>query len=302
MAEKLRPDFLIVGLQRSGTVWTGAILNSHPDIACFPNIPFDPRPNGNKIGDVDFFNTLATLEPGEHKFTRSLDRYLTMYNKVFADLVLLVNTLPKKEFYKIMQQRYSDYCDKIRGNKKIVGENTTDYVFHLDFIDSFYPNIKKICVIRDPKDKITSWHFSLVNKGRRKEKKVTEDFVTDYLNERIVEEYKALLSYSGHIHCVTYEKMVSNPEKTIGGMLDYLKVKKSSEIISAMIENASFENQTKRVGGVARKQGKEDRSSQIRKGVVGDWENHMTAGVAKIIDESVEDLRNRVFEKYKVMH
>ena len=103
-------------MQRSGTIWLGAILNSHPDIACFPNVPFDQSLKRNTIGDVDFFNILAGLEPGEHKFTRPLERYLTMYNMVFADLVPFVKTLPREEFYKVMQKRYSEYCEKMRGD------------------------------------------------------------------------------------------------------------------------------------------------------------------------------------------
>ncbi len=302
MAKKLRPNFLIVGMQRSGSVWLGAILNSHPDIACFPNIPFDPQPGGNKIGDVDFFNILAGLEPGEHKFTLPLNRYLAMYNKFFADLVPLEKTLPREEFYKVMQKRYSECCDKIRGDKKLVGENTTDYIFHLNFIDKLYPGIKKICIIRDPKDKIVSWHFSLVNKGRRKEKEVTKDFALGYLNERIIPEYEALLTYDGSIHCITYEKLVLEPEKTIADILDYFEVQKSPEIISHMIKNASFEKQTVRAEGVARKAGEENRTSQIRKGVAGDWKNHMPQGLAQKIDAAVADLRKEAFKKYQVYH
>lgn len=297
---QLRPDFLIVGMQRSGTIWTGAILNSHPEIACFPNIPFDPSPGGNKIGDVDFFNIVGGLEPGEHKFTRPIERYLTMYNRVFADLVPLKDTLPREKFYRVMQKRYSEYCDRMRGNKRLVGENTTDYVFHLNFIDRLYPGIKKICSIRDPKDKIVSWHFSLVNKGKRTEKEVTENFALGYLKERIIPEYEALLSYSGEVHCFLYEKMVSEPEKTIAPLLDYLEVKKSPEIISHMIENASFEKQTARAEGASRGRGEEKRGSQVRKGVAGDFKNHMSEKLIKIVDNATAELRKKVFKKYNV--
>ena len=299
-AKKIRPDFLIVGMQRSGSVWLGAILNSHPDIACFPNIPFDASPGGNKIGDVDFFNILGGLEPGEHKFTRPLERYRTMYNMVFADLVSLFETLPREDFYRAMQKRYSEYCDKLRGDKKMIGENTTDYVFHLDFIDHLYPWIPKICIIRDPKDKIVSWHFSLVNKGRRREKEVTEDFAMEYLKERIIPEYEALLAYGGKVHCITYEKLVAGPEKTIAGMLDYLEINKSPEITKDMIENASFEKQTARAEGASRKRGEEKSTSQIRKGIAGDWKNNMSKELAKKIDDATKGLRKKVFEKYNI--
>ena len=107
-----------------------------------------------------------------------------MYNKVFSDLVSYKDKVPKMDFYRIMQNRYSDYCNSFRGNKKLVGENTADYIFHLDLIDSLYPDMKKICIIRDPKDKITSWHWSLYNKGRIEEVSITEQFVLEYLNQK----------------------------------------------------------------------------------------------------------------------
>ena len=192
---KLRPDFLIVGMERSGTIWTSATLNEHPEIASFPSLPFVISADVQRAGEVHFFNTLASLEQDvEPAFIRPLSDYLTKYGKVFADLVPLAKTIPKEEFYKMMTQRYSDHCDRQRGSKKIVGESTPAYVFYLDFIDSFYPGIKKICSIREPKDKITSWHFSLLNKGKKTEKEITERFAMDYVEERIVKEYKALFS------------------------------------------------------------------------------------------------------------
>ncbi|MBI1999162.1 MAG: sulfotransferase domain-containing protein [Parcubacteria group bacterium] len=302
MAEKLRPDFLIVGMERSGSLWTSATLNAHPDIASFPALPFQ-GPNGElRVGEVHFFNTLATVN-GENPsaFTRPIEDWLTKYGKVFADLVEHKDKIPKKEFIAMCVRRYSDYCDRQRGNKKIVGESTPAYVFHLDFIDSLYPSMQKICIMRDPKDKIVSWHFSLVSKGRRNEKEVTEDFALDYLRERIVKEYEALLAYKGWVHCITYEKMTVDPVRVIKGMLSYLGVGATDEIISHMIQEASFENMTLRhTKKEGRQRGEEVSGDSMRKGVVGDFKAHMTADLAETIDEAVADVRAKVFTKYDV--
>jgi len=297
---KLRPDFLIIGMERSGTLWTSAILNEHPEIASFPNLPFKISADEIRAGEVHFFNTLVSLEPNtEGKFTRPLSDYLTKCGQVFADLVPLADKVPKEEFYRLMIKRYSDYCDRQRGDKKIVGESTPAYVFYLDFIDSFYPGIKKICSIREPKDKITSWHFNLLRKGRKTEKLITEEFALDYVKTRIVKEYEALLEYKGPVHCITYEMMSYNPQKTVQGLLDYLEIGTSDEVIARMIHSASFEEMTRRHSKkVGRKRGEEDPQESLRRGVVGDWKNHIDEDLALSIDTAVAPFRKEVFKKY----
>jgi len=297
------PNFLIVGMERSGTLWTSATLNEHPEIASFPSLPFMSSPGETRAGEVHFFNTLASLEPNmEGKFTRPLSDYLIKYGKVFADLVPLSEKLSKEEFYKMMCERYSEHCNKQRGDKRIVGESTPAYVFHLYFIDSLYPGIKKICSIRDPKDKIVSWHFSCLKKGRKTEEEVTEEFALGYLNERIIPEYKALLDYDKSIHCISYEAMNRDPHSVARGLLDYLEVEAGEGIIEGMVQRASFEEMTKRHtrSDSGRKAGEEDRQESLRKGVTGDWKNHLGGDLAQKINSLVGPLRESVFEKYNV--
>ena len=297
-----RPDFLIIGMGRSGSLWTSAMLNAHPDIASFPSLPFHTTSGEKRVGEVHFFNTLASLEPGtKDKFTRPISGYLTMYGKVFADLVPYQRKVSKEKFYKMLVERYSEHCDNQRGKKKIVGELTSEYLFHRDFIDSFYPGIKKICIIRDPKDKIVSWHFRTISTGKKKETKLTESFVFDYLKKRIIKEYKALLDYKGSVHCMTFEKLHEDTAKTIRDAIEYLNMPVSNKIIDKIIEKGSFKAMTARDTKTnGREIGEEDNMAQIRKGIVGDWRNHMDKDLAKEIDNSTRDLRRKVFKKYSI--
>ena len=296
------PHFLIVGMGRSGSLWTSAMLNAHRDIASFPFLPFYTTSGEKRVGEVHFFNTLASLEPGtEGRFTRPISGYLTMYGGVFADLVPHEKKVSKEKFYAMLAKRYSEHCNSQRGKKKIVGELTSEYLFHLNFVDSFYPNIKKICIIRDPKDKTVSWHFRTIATGKKNEEKLTREFAIDYLNKRIIKEYEALLNYDGSVHCITYEKLREDTPKYIKGAVQYLGMPVSDTIISRMIEEGSFESMTARdTKAKGRKRGEEDSTAQIRKGVIGDWKNHLSADVAQEIDNATRDLRHRVFKKYNV--
>lgn len=299
---KYRPDFLIVGMERSGTHWVAALLNNHPDIACFPTLPFYNELGEQRVGELHFFNTLAGVEgENEEKFTRPFSDFSTKYNKVFADLVPFKDKVSKEELYMMFRQRYSEFCDKQLGNKKIVGEATPAYVFHLDFIDSLYPEIKKLCILRDPKDKIVSWHFNMLRKGRKQEMRISREFALDYLNSRIIKEYEALLAYKGFVHCLTYEALSGYTQYVTASMLGYLGMPASAQIVSHMITEASFAKQTARdskSGG--RERGKEDVKSGFRKGVVGDWKNHMGRGLAEEIDGATADLQKKIIHKFQV--
>lgn len=297
------PTFFIVGMERSGTHWVSALLNHHPEIACFPSLPFSTEPGKNKIGEVHFFNTLASLEPEESqgKFTRDFNDFSFKYNKVFSDLVPLKGVMSNELLYEKFKERYNEYCDQQKGEKKIVGESTPAYIFHLDFIDRFYPESKKIAIIRDPKDKIVSWHFNLIRKDRiPADTRITEDFALEYLKERIIPEYEALLSYDGSLHVVSYESMHADGVRLVKGMVDYLGISISDDIARHMLDEASFKKQTKRDEGSARERGEENVKSGFRKGVTGDWKNHLSEELAKQIDDLVESVRNEAIQKYTI--
>src|SRR3989344_7481562 len=110
-SKRMGPDFLGVGLEKSGNHWIAALLSGHPDISLFPIMPFVKESgefNRANVGELHIFNSLASLEPDtEGRFTRPLSDYADKYNKLFADLVPLIDTVPKEDLYKFFIQRYN---------------------------------------------------------------------------------------------------------------------------------------------------------------------------------------------------
>ena len=189
----------------------------------------------------------------------------------------------------------------MRGNKKLVGESTPAYVFYLDFIDNFYPGIKKICIIRNPKDRVVSWHFNQIRKGRKTEMKILDEFALDYCKKRIMKEYESLLNYNGRVHCLTYEKLSADSEAVIKDMLKYLGVETDDSVVFHMIKEGSFRNLVaKDTGSEIRERGEESLTSHYRKGTVGDWEKHLTIEQARMIDDLLLDLQKKVFKKFNL--
>ncbi len=300
------PDFLIVGLEKSGTHWVSGLLNAHPEVACIPFkalFGWQEKYQQEFFGEVHLFNTLGSLEPGsEGKFSRPINNFLERNNKFFAEQAALAGKIPKEELYKKFIERYNELCEMHRQGKKMVGESTPAYVFYLDFIDGFYPGIKKLCIIRDPKDRVVSWNFNQIRKGRKKETEISDEFALDYCQTRIIKEYEALLAYQGRIHCFTYEALSDSPREVVRGFLDYLGVDNSGAVIEHMIKEAAFEKVSSQDNNLkGRKKGEELIMSHYRKGIAGDWRNYLTQAQAKLIDNITGDLQRQVFDKYKVL-
>ena len=300
MSETPPPDFIVIGLQRSGSSWVTAFLSGHPEIICIPTLYGEQT----GVGEGHIFDNLAKIdEDGGKSCLHSFTHY---HDDFFAPLVpLIINKVSKKELYDAFRERYNLWCDvqRKKTGKRLVGEKTTEYVFYLDLIDEFYPGIKKLCILRDPRDRIVSFHFHKLRRNQKKENKITDAYTKNYCQTRIKPEYEKLLAYSGNIHCFTYEQMTSDPKTTLRNILNYLEAKTSNEIIEAMIKEGSFESVTERdqiAKDGKRKRGQESLKSHYRKGIVEDWKNHLTKEQVAIIKQELSSLQKKVCKKYNL--
>lgn len=230
--ESRGPDFLIVGLQKSGSQWVTAILDAHPEINCFPSLA------GQKsgVGQGHFFDILGSIdEDGGERFRSSFSKKHFGY---FADLVPLLGRVPRDEIFLRFRQRYDSWCG-LQRTKRLVGEKTVEYVFCLDLIERLYPGIKKLCIFRDPRDRIVSYHFHQLRKKQKPEGLITDEFIDRYL-ERVRREYESILRHSGSLYCFTYESLAANPIETVAGILGYLSVAASDRIIVDIVRAGGF--------------------------------------------------------------
>ncbi len=290
------PDFLVMATQKSGCYWVSALMDAHPEISCFPSM----YGGQTGVGEGHVFDVLGSIDDdGGKQFIKSFTKTRDGF---FADLVHYLHQLSRHKLYDLFRERYSQWCNLYR-KKRLVGEKTAEYLLHLDIVDYFYPKIKKLCIIRDPKDRVVSFHFHQLRKQQKTEEKITDEYVLSYCLNRIKKEYEILLNYNGNMHCFTYEALTKNPHQVLRDILDYLEVKSTKEIVNQMIAEASFENLTKKdriLDEGSRKRGEENRYSQYRKGIVGDWKNYLTPKQTKMIDTIIFDLEKKVFQKYNL--
>jgi len=86
-------------------------------------------------------------------------------------------------------------------------------------------------------------------------------------------------------HELRYEDMVDRPEGTVEALLAFLDVARDPSLVSRCINLADF---AKLSGG--RSQGQEDAASFYRKGIKGDWRNHLDEHQSRVYIEATEGL------------
>ena len=80
-----------------------------------------------------------------------------------------------------------------------------------------------------------------------------------------------------NIYMLRYENLLLDTEGTLKDVLsDFFEIEVDEDRLRQIVHKFSFENQTKR------KKGEEDKSSFLRKGIVGDWKNHYNEDAKRI--------------------
>lgn len=89
--------------------------------------------------------------------------------------------------------------------------------------------------------------------------------------------------------CVSYEQLRSDPVLTLRRVVEALIGEEAADqaLLESVVKRYSFERQASRPSG------QEDRSSFLRKGIVGDWKNHFSLDARQVFeDRAGEQLRS----------
>jgi len=292
MTKKTRnlPDFIIIGLQKSGTSWLSNMLNMHPEVACIPNWPDHPF-------EWNFFSHLSRNNIGVINIGGLKSK------KLLTEFKKEMRTASAKRRYDLYIKLYYDLCALYKGDKKYFGEKSPSYISRLDFIDTFYSPCrpKKICIIRGIKDRIVSAYFMDKALTEKSGIYVSSNYMKKYCR-KIELEYEALLNYKGKMLCVQYEDLLKTPNKIFVEVLQYLNVSvdNSKVIVRAnkfkqlkdTLKNSKFEDPKKKKLVI----------EHLRVGKSGSWQEHLNQSDSRWIDKNTKlaSLEEKVKKKFKL--
>lgn len=275
-ALKASPRRLFVcGAPKSGTTWVENMLNAHPDVLCLGEGHFasvsEPS-SENPLLHADFLKWFAP-----HATHR--------YFRCFTFRAIALSCFSEMET-----------C----WNGSVIGDRTPQNVRHLSLLRLAFPDAQIIVAVRHPLDVAVSraYHeWNLFRSGHldlctlpmdhvHHLAKVMESrthpplgalFDATGLLEWLIDEWAAdnapLVHYATdeHVHLVKYETMIDAPIESACQLLRFLSVRTDEAISDYCAQSASFERQSH-----GRQRGQEDILSFFRKGVVGDFRNHLS--------------------------
>jgi hypothetical protein len=277
-AVRKKQIFFIGGMIKSGTTWLQLLLDAHPEVSA--------------NGEGHFVDVLA---PALKMAVDAHARMITEKNKSIFSKLKGYPRLTDDEILYVAATTIAMFLVKQSSHKVVrtVGEKSPDNVMHFPTLRLLFPTAKFIHIVRDGRDcAVSAWFHNL----RLKHDWAMSEFGSlDAFACKFADNWAAELEtaqafadrHPDHVHQVQYETLVANAEPALCELFRFLGVPTSSAVVAQCLGAATFA----RLSG-GRAPGEEDRGSFFRKGVLGDWRNHLGAEAnARILKQAGPWLR-----------
>jgi Sulfotransferase family len=262
--------FFIGGAAKSGTTWLQLLLDRHPAISCNGEghfatylIPRLITAADEYNQDIDWKNeTIFGELPGYPRLSEDHIGFL------WASAIAL-------------QLKAQAGARAVR----LIGEKTPDNVRFFALLADAFPTAKFIHIVRDGRDcAVSGWFHNL---------RVSPDWTREQFGS--IDEYVVALAaeWAGNVEAgaefadqqparaltIRYEDLAATPGPVLASVLGFLGAPAEPQIVADCLAAGAFAQLA-----AGRAPGEEDRQSFFRKGVTGDWRNHLTAETVRLFD------------------
>lgn len=283
LIERLQVGF-IVGPPKTGTSWVTSTLHAHPHAIA--------RGEGHLPTRL-----IPALRQAVQSYTeaqigtkRASDKppaaWLTPDD---ADLLLLARQACDR-----MLMRYIATCPA--GTKERVSaviDKTPDNARHIDLLATLYPWARFVCVTRDVRDAAVSSWFHRKLLGDTGPFTDINEFAPAYAHDVwapmmwLARRSGAVLG-PGRYTEIRYEDYKHDPRTEVERLLRFFGLGTGAGEVDGCVAAADFKRQTGRKAG-------DEQASFFRKGVIGDWTNHISEPVAEETVRVANEILSREF-------
>jgi hypothetical protein len=261
--------FFVGGAPKSGTTWMQRSLDLHPEIICSGEGHFHEyivKP----VGDM-LVNYNAKLN--------AVGQIVYQGDPTYPQLRQRDQIAIAREIITILMGH------RTKPGARLIGDKTPANAFVIADLSVLFPAMKFINMLRDPRDAATSRLAHAARNGHPLAEdrsseiylKVVQGAAADWgLN---VERTQAFAQRRpDQIAVVRYEELAADPAGELGRVFDFLGAETPPALLAEIVAASSFEAFS---GG--RTRGTESKTSFYRKGVAGDWRNHLSEQACELI-------------------
>ena len=269
--------FFLGGMVKSGTTWVERIYDIHPNVVCKGEAHFGTLLEPVLTVTAANYNTVIAKKGNWKRHSDSGVEALpsTTYSYLAFDVDFML-----RQSILLMLQKWSK-----SGDIQCIGEKTPSNTNYFGKLAYLFPNARFVYVIRDVRDVIvSSWFFNFVVNPDEQMSASIEDYALQVINvwkKDVVKGLTFINDAGDNGIYVRYEDILNNPRREITSLYQFLGVDCSDPLVERCEKLTAFKNLS---GG--REHGEENRDSFYRKGVAGDWKNHLDD---RILDRIFEE-------------
>ena len=260
--------FFLGGIIKSGTTWIERLLDAHPEIACKGEAHFPSLLEPSLRSGIAQYNAVIPKKGNWARLQKEgVQDILPMeYGFVHHDLddILALSI-------QLLMCKWFDV-----ESIKAVGEKTPNNAQHFQQLLRLFPKAKFIYVVRDIRDVIVSgWFFNITldPKGALEHFGDMHQYGVHMAKiwvEDIARGMKFIEQNNKQALMIKYEELWHKPQDITRRLLQFVNVTDTDDLINTCLHYTNFS----RLSG-GRERGSENRASFYRKGVIGDWRNHL---------------------------
>lgn len=266
----------IIGCGKSGTTWLRNMLNGHPQIVVQGEGSFAWRLLPHFFQALEAFN--KHQQQGQPPVTHVDSN----------DALVMARLMIDTQFAKYVE--HARQAGRDVTSLRYVADKTPQHTIAIPLLSTLYPESKFVHIMRDPRDvAVSGWFHDGQTSGR-----TFEQFIHHYMNEVWPLQVGSArrdgpgLGPNRYFE-LRYRDLLENEGDWLLQLLQFLEVETNPETIARCRTAGSF----KRLSG-GRERGEEDQASFYRKGVAGDWRNHLPLELVQPCCDRIADLMRDV--------
>jgi hypothetical protein len=260
--EPLRSDFeprlqplLLSAIGRSGSTWLMKVFAAHPEIVVRRHFPYESSAAKYWMHALRVLSDPANLTQSAHPDSFQNDRWWVGNNPFFdfsavddPERAAWIAGKHVERMARFFQESAEDWYLAVAKSQdqeepRYFAEKHLWPNFLPMLIRELYPRAREVFVVRDFRDVACSTLAMDARRGYtgsgREPGMTDEDYVRVVQHRMATDIRRSWESRAAGAHLVRYEEMVRRPHETVSGLLSYLEVDGSADVVDRLVELAS---------------------------------------------------------------